>query len=190
VPVKKKAAAVKKKRAGTGKKTGTAKKKAAKAPRKKTAASKESSPAARKKKSLGGRNTSSGKKGKLTGNRAEKALAVARAALDKKALDLEILDMGALVYYADYFVICSATSTQHVAAVADNIEKQLGRLGHRASSIEGRRNALWVLIDLGDVVVHVFEQETRQYYQLGKLWLDAPRIKPPAPVDALGGGSG
>jgi ribosome-associated protein len=101
----------------------------------------------------------------------------ARAALEKKALDLEILDISGLVYYADYFVICSGTSTQHVAAIADNVEKVARKAGHVPSGIEGKQASLWVLIDLGDVVVHVFEQETREFYQLEKLWLDAPRVE-------------
>jgi len=109
------------------------------------------------------------------------------AALDRKALDLEILDVGALVYYTDYFVICTGTSTQHVDAIADNVEKEFARLGHRPAGIEGRGNALWILMDFGDVVVHVFEQETRQYYQLEKLWLDAPRVESP---EADPGGKG
>lgn len=97
--------------------------------------------------------------------------------MDKKAFDLEILEMRDLVYYADYFVICSGTSTQHVEAIADNVEKELSLQGSKPFGIEGKGNALWVLIDLGDIVVHVFERETRQYYQLEKLWLDAPRVE-------------
>ena len=111
----------------------------------------------------------------------------AMAALDKKALELEILDLSDLVYYTDYFVICSGTSTQHVSAIADNVEKVARDMGHVPSGIEGKQNSHWVLIDLGDVVVHVFEQETRQFYQLEKLWLDAPRVKYSGPKAAAGG---
>lgn len=79
---------------------------------------------------------------------------------------------------ADYFVICSGTSTTQVKAIADNIEHKLNEEGIRSIGVEGRDNARWVLIDYGDVVVHVFEEETRAYYELEKFWLDAPRISP------------
>jgi len=147
------------------------------ATKKKAATSAKASVTVGKKTAVSKKKASSGKKSAPVRNLAEKALEAARAALDKKALDLEILDMRELVYYADYFVICSGTSTQHVDAIAKNVEKELSRLGHKPSGIEGRQSALWVLIDFGDIVVHVFEQETRQYYQLEKLWLDAPRIE-------------
>jgi ribosome-associated protein len=79
---------------------------------------------------------------------------------------------------ADYFVICSGTSTTQVKAIADNIEQKLREEGIRPIGVEGRDNAHWVLIDYGDVVVHIFEEETRAYYELEKFWLDAPRISP------------
>lgn len=88
--------------------------------------------------------------------------------------------MGDLVHYTDYFVICSGTSTQQVEAIADNIEDELRQIGFKPSGVEGKRNAQWVLMDYGDMVVHVFEQEVRSFYELEKLWLDAPRIEPPA----------
>ncbi len=77
---------------------------------------------------------------------------------------------------ADYFVICSGTSTTQVKAIADNIEHKLREDDIRPIGVEGRDNAHWILIDYGDVVVHIFEEETRAFYELGKLWLDAPRI--------------
>lgn len=110
-------------------------------------------------------------------NSLDMALAAARAALDKKAADLEILSMAELVYYTDYFVICSATSTTQVAAVADNVANELARLGRKPSGQEGKSNALWVLLDYGDFIVHVFERETREFYALEKLWLDAQRVE-------------
>jgi ribosome-associated protein len=79
---------------------------------------------------------------------------------------------------ADYFVICSGTSTTQVKAIADNVEYKLREEGLRPIGVEGRDNAQWVLIDYGDVVVHVFEEETRAFYELEKFWLDAPKISP------------
>jgi len=106
----------------------------------------------------------------------ERAMCIALAALQKKALDLVVLDMTGLVYYADYFVICTGTSTQHVDAIVHGIDKDL--LEHKVcpKSIEGRRQARWVLMDYGDTVVHVFDTPSREYYELEKLWLDAPRV--------------
>lgn len=110
----------------------------------------------------------------------KKAMTAALAALDKKALEVEILQVGDLVHYTDYFVICSGTNTQQVDAIADNIEDELRKLGFKPMSVEGKRNAMWVLLDYGDLVVHVFDEENRQFYELGKLWLDAPRLEPQA----------
>lgn len=85
--------------------------------------------------------------------------------------------MRELVYFTDYFIICSGASTQQVDAIASNVEDELIKLGHKPQGREGRHGSLWVLLDFGSVVVHVFEQETRKYYELEKLWLDAPRLK-------------
>lgn len=97
-------------------------------------------------------------------------------ASDKKAEAIEVLDMGALVTYTDYFVILSGTSTQHAGAIADHIEEGMRARGTRPIGVEGRSFAHWVLLDYGDVIVHVFVPETREFYELDKLWLDAPRV--------------
>jgi ribosome-associated protein len=87
-----------------------------------------------------------------------------------------ILELKKLTVIADYFVICSGESTTQVKAIADNVERQLRELGIKPIGIEGEGHAHWVLIDYGDVVVHIFEDETRRFYELEKFWLDAPRI--------------
>ena len=107
----------------------------------------------------------------------EKAIKAAGAALDKKAADTVILELTHLTVIADYFVICSGDSTTQVKAIAENIEKKLKEDGIQPIGIEGRASSLWILMDYGDVIVHVFENETRMYYELEKFWLDAPRIK-------------
>ena len=106
-----------------------------------------------------------------------RAMDIAVAALEKKALDLLVLEMAPLVYYTDYFVICSGTSSKHVLAIADAVEDSLLERKVKPVSIEGKRQAKWVLMDYGDVVVHVFDVSAREYYELEKLWLDAPRVK-------------
>lgn len=105
---------------------------------------------------------------------------MARAALDKKADDLLILHVGPLVYYTEYLVICTGTSTQHVHTVVENVEHALGLHGLRPMGAEGLRGSGWVLLDYGDVILHAFTPETREYYSLDRLWLDADRVAPPA----------
>ena len=85
------------------------------------------------------------------------------------------MDMRAVSNITDYFVICSAPSTRRVVAISDDIEKRLREKKIKHSHIEGRREALWVLIDYGDVIVHIFYDKMREFYNLERLWHDAPR---------------
>lgn len=105
-----------------------------------------------------------------------KAIAAAQASLEKKAAGVIILDLTELTAIANYFVICSAENTTQAKAIAGQIEESLKKLGPRPLRIEGLEYAHWVLLDYGDVIVHIFEQETRAFYELEKFWLDAPRI--------------
>jgi ribosome-associated protein len=98
----------------------------------------------------------------------------AQFALTRKAHDVVVLDLRGLTSMADYFVICSADSDTHVRAVGDAVDEGMDSLGDRAWHKEGYRDGNWVLLDFVDVVVHVFHQETRQFYNLEKLWGDAP----------------
>jgi ribosome-associated protein len=102
-------------------------------------------------------------------------LAIANAASDKKALDIVMINMRKMPSVCDYFVIASGTSTTQVSAIADNIIKVLHRKSQRLWHSEGQRDALWVLLDFGDVVAHVFLDETRHFYDLERLWGDAPQ---------------
>jgi len=106
----------------------------------------------------------------------ETALRAAEAADAKKALDILVLDLRGLTTSADYFVICSGASSTQVGAIADGIGEALAREGVRPSHIEGGSEASWVLMDVGDVVVHIFQEEARTYYGLERLWGDAPRV--------------
>ena len=96
---------------------------------------------------------------------------IAKAASAKKASDIVTIDMRKLPNVADYFVITSGTSTTQVRAIADNIIREMKeKHGERPWHVEGLREALWVLVDYGDVVVHIFQEETRRFYDLEKLW--------------------
>jgi ribosome-associated protein len=108
------------------------------------------------------------------------ALAMARRivdlAADKKAADIVLLDIHDLTTLADYFVICSGTSERQLGAIADGISEGLREDGVRPIGREGSSSAHWVLIDYGAVVVHVMAQPEREFYQLEKLWSQAPLL--------------
>ena len=108
----------------------------------------------------------------------ETALLAAEAADGKKGIDIQVLDLRELTPIADYFVICSGTSTTQVGAVVDGIGQRLAAAGLHPSHVEGEAESTWMLMDYGDVVVHVFEERTRAYYGLDSLWGDAPRVRP------------
>ena len=108
----------------------------------------------------------------------ELALQIAEAALDKKATRIEIIDVRGKVDYTDYVIVMSGRSDRQVAAIARGIEEDLKlKHGVRCSGVEGLPQGNWVLLDFGDVVVHIFHQDTRGYYDLEALWLDADRVE-------------
>jgi ribosome-associated protein len=109
-------------------------------------------------------------------NSLEAAQLCAEAADSKKAFDVRILDLRGLTSIADYFVICSGSNRTQVGAISDWVGRSLASAGIRPSHVEGGTEASWVLMDYGDVVVHIFDEQTRIYYSLEKLWGDAPRI--------------
>jgi ribosome-associated protein len=102
---------------------------------------------------------------------------IAKIADDHKAFDIRILDLRKLTSFTDYFVICSGNSDRQVAAVADAIHEDLRKVGRRPLGEEGLREGQWALMDYGDVVAHVFYKDARDYYQLERLWHDAPSVK-------------
>lgn len=101
---------------------------------------------------------------------------MAKAASSKKALDIVIIDLKKMPSVTDYFVIVSGTSTTQVKAIADNIRKKLKEAKQRLWHIEGQKDALWILLDYGDAVGHIFYDETRRFYDLERLWSDAPHL--------------
>lgn len=108
----------------------------------------------------------------------ELALKIAEAALDKKATRIEIIDVRGKVNYTDYVIVMSGRSDRQVAAIARGVEEDLKlKHGARCFGVEGLPQGNWVLLDFGDVVVHIFHHDTRGYYDLEALWLDADRVE-------------
>jgi ribosome-associated protein len=106
----------------------------------------------------------------------EKTALISQIAADKKAMDVVVLDMADASSITDYFLICSGGSERQVQAIADAIDEQLKQSGITALGAEGYREGRWILLDYGDVIVHVFSQETRDFYDLERLWANAPKI--------------
>lgn len=105
-----------------------------------------------------------------------KARRAARAALDKRAGDLVVLDVQRVSSVTDYFLICSGKSTTHLETITDAIRVELRSEGVNVLHAEGIAESGWVLLDYGDVLMHVFLEDTRMYYALERLWGDAPAL--------------
>ena len=106
----------------------------------------------------------------------EKSIFCAQAALEKKAFDITILELKKASSLTDYFLICSGRSDRQVQAIARSIEEKMGEQGIRPLGEEGIREGRWVLMDYDDVVIHIFYDQLRRYYDLEGLWIEAPRI--------------
>jgi len=105
------------------------------------------------------------------------ALAIAEAGLDKKAVNVEIIDVLGKVDYADYLVVMSGRSDRQVAALARGIEEDVEeKTKTKCLGVEGASQGRWVLMDFGDVVVHIFHEDVRGYYDIESLWMDAARV--------------
>lgn len=115
----------------------------------------------------------------------ERVLQCANAALDRKAKDLIILKVKELSSFTDYFVICSGTSDRQVKAIAEHIEERLKKSGILPLGIEGANTGNWVLMDYGDVIIHVFYEPTREFYDIERLWSDVPTMNIDDTVEKL-----
>jgi ribosome-associated protein len=102
---------------------------------------------------------------------------VADAIDDKKGQDLRLLDVSDILRICDVFVIATGNSSRHVRTLADNVEERLSALGRKPLRREGLDEGTWVLLDYGEIVVHLFDPATRGYYELERLWADAPRVQ-------------
>ena len=107
-----------------------------------------------------------------------------KALSDKQATDIRLLHTTDLTVLADYFLICTATSTPHVRTLYDEVDKVLSQAGMPPVRREGSRNSTWLLLDFGCLVVHIFQRETREFYSLERLWNDAQEINVDEIVEA------
>ena len=109
----------------------------------------------------------------------DKALLLTRHALEKKAYDLVVLDVHALTSIADYFILCSGRSDRQVQSIAQGLEENAADDGVKPYAVEGTQRGHWVLMDFSDVIVHVFYEPVREFYDLDGLWSHAPRVALP-----------
>jgi ribosome-associated protein len=112
----------------------------------------------------------------------QKALEIARSANDHGALDLVVLDMREVMTITDVFIICHGRSKVHCQALAEHIQEELRKQEVFLKHAEGQRDGIWIILDYLDVVVHIFEEEARHFYDLRRLWMDAEEIEVPQPV--------
>ena len=109
----------------------------------------------------------------------ERLKIIAKALDDKRAESIDILNTSELTSLGDYFVICTCNSNVQVRAAADEVEHQMKEAGFEALHTEGYRGGSWILLDFADIIVHVMDRETREFYSLERLWDDAERIDVP-----------
>jgi ribosome-associated protein len=107
----------------------------------------------------------------------ELAIGLAAAAADRKGLDLRVMDLREISGFTDFFVLASGTSDRHVRTLADAVADAGRAAGHRPLGIEGEERARWVLVDFGDVIVHLFQGEVREFYALERLWGEAGTVE-------------
>jgi ribosome-associated protein len=113
-------------------------------------------------------------------NTTDKAMLCARETSQFKGMDLILLDVRGLTSFTDYFLICSGKSSRQVQGIADNLEASLANMGIKPLGIEGRPEGHWILMDYADVVIHIFYEPVRYFYDLESLWSDAARVIWPA----------
>lgn len=114
-------------------------------------------------------------------NSKEMAKLICQALEEKKAEDIKIINIEEVSVLADYFIIASGTNRNQVQAMSDNVEEVLGKAGAVPKQIEGYQTANWILLDYGDVIVHVFDEENRLFYDLERIWRDGKAVS----VEAL-----
>ncbi len=114
----------------------------------------------------------------------ERVLMALRAAAEKKALDVVLLDLREIASFTDFFVIVSGSNDRQVQAISDGVSETLKKNGSPAARVEGYKTAEWILLDYGDFVVHVFDDKARKFYDLERLWRESRRVVLPAEFDA------
>lgn len=110
----------------------------------------------------------------------KQSIAMAKLAIealeDKKAEDIKVIDISEVSVLADYFIIAGGSNRSQIQALCDNVDEKLGRAGHPSKQIEGYDTANWVLLDFGDVIVHIFDKENRLLYDLERIWRDGKQV--------------
>jgi len=96
---------------------------------------------------------------------------------DKKGMNIKIIDISKISVLADYFIIASGSNRNQVQAIADNVQEELGKAGHECKQVEGYQTANWILLDYGDIIIHVFSDEDRLFYDLERIWRDGQSIE-------------
>lgn len=119
----------------------------------------------------------------------ERIIAAAHAASEKKAIDTVLLDLREIATFTDYFLITSGANERQVQAISDEVYETLKKAGSPAARVEGYKTAEWILLDYGDFIVHVFEQKSRNFYDLERLWRESKRVALPAEITGEGAGS-
>lgn len=113
----------------------------------------------------------------MKSEKSNEMLKIAYDALDeKKAIDIKAIDISEISILADYFLIASGTNPNQVHAMCDNISEKLGNAGYNAKKTEGYNNANWILMDYGDLIIHIFDKENRSFYNLERLWADGKDV--------------
>ncbi|MGN1146823.1 MAG: ribosome silencing factor [Lachnospiraceae bacterium] len=97
---------------------------------------------------------------------------------DKKAEDIRVIDISEVSVVADYFIIANGSNRSQIQALADNVQEVLGRAGYTMRQVEGYNTANWILMDFGDVILHIFDKENRLFYNLERIWRDGKAIDP------------
>lgn len=106
----------------------------------------------------------------------EMAKLACKALDDKKGMDIKVIDIQNVSVIAEYFIIASGSNVNQVQAMVDNVEDTLGRAGYEAKQIEGNKSSSWILMDYGDLIVHVFDEENRLFYDLERIWRDGKSL--------------
>lgn len=107
----------------------------------------------------------------------EKAKMLFNILNERKAVDPVLIEVTGITSIADYFIIASGSSTRQVQAITRHLEKRMREAGIKPLGIEGEQNAQWVLMDYGDIIIHIFYEDVRKFYDLEGLWVDAPRLE-------------
>lgn len=100
-----------------------------------------------------------------------------KALEDKKGEDIKVIDISEVSVLADYFIIASGTNRSQIQALTDSVEEQLGRADYLVKQIEGYDTANWILMDFGDIIVHIFDKENRLFYDLERIWRDGKKVE-------------